>query len=137
MKPSASDLESIDELNAVVLSKEEVFKVLDYARWTHDIGVCDAMMGALTIKKLFEDSPNKAKVILFRLEALAVMMENNELRNWLNADGSSVTPAAQKALMAAATEHPLSVINGDIAFEKESFLRRILESAEAEGCGNH
>lgn len=137
MKPSASDLESIDDLNAVVLSKEELFKVLNYVGWTHETGMCNTMTGWLTIKKLFKDVPNKAKAILFRFEALSVMMENDELMNWLNTDGSSIIPAAREALMSAVAKHPLSVSNCHIAFEKESFLRRILESAEPEGRVNN
>ena len=66
------------------------------------------------------------------------MIENDELKNWLMADGGSVMPAiAHKALVSAAAIHPLSVINGEIAFEKESFLRRLLESAEYEGSDNN
>jgi hypothetical protein len=38
-----------------------------------------------------------------------------------------------KALVSAAADHPLSIINGDVLFEKESFLRRILEFAEPQG----
>ena len=41
------------------------------------------------------------------------------------------------ALISAAANHPLSIINGDITFEKESFLRRILELAEPEGSDNN
>jgi hypothetical protein len=62
------------------------------------------------------------------------MTEKDGLENWPNADGSSVMPAAREALISGAAEHPLSVINGGIAFEMGSFLRRILESAVLEGC---
>jgi hypothetical protein len=40
---------------------------------------------------------------------------------------------ALKAMISAAAYHPLSLINGDVLFEKESFLRKVLEFAEPQG----
>ena len=138
MKPSASDLNSIDDLNAVVLGEEELCIIINKAKWASEIGMCPMMTGLVTIKKLFDEIPEKAKAIIYRFHALSMMIENDELKNWLMADGGSVMPAiAHKALVSAAAIHPLSVINGEIAFEKESFLRRVLESAEYEGNDNN
>ena len=83
-----------------------------------------------TTMQLFPAASHKAKAIIFRLHALAVMMENNELKNWLQPDGAKIVPGAQKALIAAVAHHPLSLIDGDISFERESFLQRVLEFAE-------
>jgi hypothetical protein len=138
MKPSASELNSIDDLNAVALREEELFIIINKAKWASEIGMCPMMTGLVTIKKLFDEIPEKAKAIICRFQALSMMIENDELKNWLLADGGSVMPAiAHKALVSAAAIHPLSVINGEIAFEKESFLRRVLESAEYEGSDNN
>ena len=62
-----------------------------------------------------------------------IMMERNELKNWMQPGGPTFTPEGQTAAIAAVTHHPLSLVNGDISFEKESFLQRILESTEAQG----
>jgi hypothetical protein len=139
MKSDASDNGSIESLNAVVLKEEELYKVINDAIFAHDIGMCSMMSGWVTTKKLYEDNiPDKAKAILARLQALTVLIENDELKNWLLVDGTRVPPAiARKALVSAATNHPLSIINGDVTFEKESFLRRILELAETLGRGNN
>lgn len=138
MKPSASELNSIDDLNAVALREEELFIIINKAKWASEIGMCPMMTGLVTIKKLFDEIPEKAKAIIYRFQALSMMIENDELKNWLMADGGSVMPAiAHKALVSAAAIHPLSVINGEIAFEKESFLRRVLESADYEGNDNN
>ena len=138
MKPSASDLDSINDLNAVVLKEEELFEVIDAYRRTRGIGLRRAMKSVISEKKVYEETPDKAEAILFRLQALSMMMENNELSHWVLDEGTSVMPAiANRALVSAAAEHPLSLIDGDIAFEKESFLRRILELAEPEGSDSN
>jgi hypothetical protein len=134
MKTGASDLKAIDDLNAIVLNEEEMFKVLYDASRTYQRGMCSHLIGWLTAKKIYDEIPEKAKAILARLDALSVMVASNELDSWLPSDEIKVMPAiAHKALVTAAAVHPLSIINGDITFEKESFLRKILEIAESEG----
>jgi hypothetical protein len=56
------------------------------------------------------------------------------LKKWLQAGEAGVMPAEHKALMSAVANHPLSITNVDIASEKESFLRRILELVKLEDC---
>jgi hypothetical protein len=50
MNPSTSDLKSIGDLDAVVLTQKEQFRVLNYVGYTHAIGLCDTMTGGLAIK---------------------------------------------------------------------------------------
>jgi hypothetical protein len=138
MKQSESNSESVDDLNAIMLKEGELFKVINDARWAHEIGMCSLMTGRLAVKKLYDEIPGKANAILARLEALSIMMKNDELKSWLLSDEISVMPAiAHKALVSAAAVHPLSIINGDITFEKESFLRKILEVSETLGSNNN
>ena len=138
MKPSASDLNSINALNTVVLKEDELFKVIDDYKRFRDLGICPQMTGVISEIKVCEETPEKAKAILLRLQALSEIIEDDVLRDWILADGISVMPTiAHKALVSAAAEHPLSIINGDITFEKESFLRKILELAEPEGSNNN
>ena len=62
------------------------------------------------------------------------MIANDELGDWILGYGTSIMPTiALKAMVSAAAYHPLSIINGDVLFEKESFLRRVLEFAEPQG----
>jgi hypothetical protein len=42
-------------------------------------------------------------------------------------------PVAHRALVSTAAVYPLSLINGDMMFDKESFLGRILELVEPDG----
>ena len=123
----------VSYLNSVRLEEEDVVEAIRVAIDAYDTGECHLMTGISTTMQLFVTAPHKAKAIIFRLQALAIMMENEELKNWIQVDGVTVLPAAQKALISAVTDHPLSFIDGDISFEKESFLQRVLESAKPQG----
>jgi hypothetical protein len=120
-------------LNAITLEEDDVIEAIRVAIDAYDSGECHLMTGVITTMQLFATAPQKARAVIFRLQALAIMMENDELKNWIQRGGTAVVPAAQKALISAVADHPLSLINGDVSFEKESFLRRILESAEPQG----
>jgi hypothetical protein len=133
MESGAPDRNLIDALNAIDLNEEELFEVIKNVRLVHKVGAGSQEVGEIAQKEIYEKIPSKTQAILTRLQALSVMIENNELNRWLLADGASITPAAHKALVSAAANHPLSIINGDIAFEKESFLQKILELVEPEG----
>jgi len=133
MKSDAPDQDLVDTLNAIALDKEELFKVINDVRLAHELGECFMMTGWIAKRRLFEALPHKAEAILTRLQALSEMMETDELKRWILSAGFSLMPVAHRALVSAAADHPLSIINGDITFEKESFLIRILELAESEG----
>ncbi len=130
MEPS---IELVRDLNAVKLKKEDLFLAIKASSDACQNGDCHVMTGAITTMQLFVAEPNKAKAVVFRLQALGLMIENNDLKNWIRADGISPAPIISKRiLVSAAAEHPLSLIDGDILFEKESFLQRVLELAEPE-----
>jgi len=134
MRASARNFDLIEDLNSVLLKEEELFKVIDDYRQARDAGMCSVVTGRIAEKTLSSENPGKAKAILCRLQALSQMIENRDLNNWLFSDGICVMPSiANKALVSAAAVHPLSVIDGGIKFEKESFLARILELVETEG----
>ncbi len=138
MNPSELDQGLVNELNAVALDKEELFKFInDYDR-IREIGICSKVSGIMAEKKLHKETPDKAKAILVRLQSLSAMIEKDDLKNWLLTNEARVKPTiANMALISAAASHPLSIINGGITFAKESFLQRILELAEPEGSDNN
>jgi hypothetical protein len=136
MKPSASESD-LSALNAVVLKEAELFSVIDEFEKLREIGICSKLAGSIVENRAYEENPEKAKAILVRLEVLSMMIENDELKDWLSDENIGVMPAiANKALIAAAAKHSLSIIDGDTTFEKRSFLRRVLELAEPEGSTN-
>ena len=134
IQSSTPDFGSIEDLNSVLLKEEELFKIIDEYRRARDAGMCSMVTGRIAEKTLASENPEKARAILCRLQALSQMIEDRDLKHWLLSEGICVMPSiANKALVSAAAAHPLSLIDGDIKFEKESFLRRILELAETEG----
>ena len=130
--PIKASAEFVDSLNTVKLKEEEIIVAIGAALDSAHSGEC-YMRSMMTAIELFPTAPHKARAIIFRLQALAVMMERNELKSWRQPGGATFTEAAQRAVIAAVTCHPLSLVDGEIAFEKESFLQRILEAAESHG----
>jgi hypothetical protein len=134
MKPTDSDLYLLSVLNSVSLKTSELLRVVKATIKAHEEGKPHHVMGAIATIKNFSGNSNKVTAIVFRLQALAKMVEKNELRYWILANETGFSPTiAHRALISAAARHPLSFINGDFVFEKEPFLRSVLELAEPEG----
>ena len=122
------------DLNTVRVKEEDLSKALAAAKRAQEEGETSNWTGILTTIRLFNNSPEEAKAIIFRLQALARMIANDELGDWILGYGNSIMPTITlKAMVSAAASHPLSIINGDVLFEKESFLLKILEFAEPQG----
>jgi hypothetical protein len=130
--PIKANAELVDSLNTVRLKEEEIVEAISATLESADSGEC-CLRSLTTTIRLFPSAPHKARAVIFRLQALAAMMERNELKDWMQPGGAALTPTGQMAVIAAVTFHPLSLVNGDIAFEKDSFLQRILESATSHG----
>jgi hypothetical protein len=134
MESSAMESNFLNGLNEIRVKETDLSKALAAARRAQAEGETDNWTGILTTIRLFNDSPEEAKAIIFRLQALAKMIANDELGDWILGYGTSMMPTiALKAMISAAAYHPLSLINGDVLFEKESFLRKVLEFAEPQG----
>jgi hypothetical protein len=77
---------------------------------------------------------DKAAAIMIRLNVLARMADNGDLYPRMAANDPGFSPSvAYKALTSAAVQHPLSLIDGDFIFDRESFLRSVLELAKPAG----
>jgi hypothetical protein len=134
MESKAMESNFLSNLNTVHVKEEDLSKVLSAARRAQEEGETNNWTGILTTIGLFNNSHEQAKAIIFRLQALARMISSDELGDWILSYGTTMMPTvALKALVSAAAHHPLSIINGDVLFEKESFLRRVLEFAEPQG----
>ena len=130
--PVRVDTEFVTSLNDIKLKEEEIVQAINAAVESSDSGECHFRSSVVTTMQLFPAAPQKARAIIFRLQALSTMMQENELNNWMLPDGSQIVPGAQKALIAAVAHHPLSLIEGAVLFEKRSFLGRILEFSETQ-----
>lgn len=130
--PVKANAEFVDSLNAVQLEEDEIIAAIQATLESADSGEC-YLRSVTSAIELFPRAPHKARAAIFRLQAFAIMMERNELKIWMQPGGATFTGTGQRAVIAAVTSHPLSLVDGNITFEKESFLRSILEFAESEG----
>jgi hypothetical protein len=131
--PTAADLNLLRYLNAVRLKEEEVSRALTAAKKACRNGETNEIAGIMIVARLFDNAPDKAKAIIFRLQALAKLIANLEFEDWVLGNECFVPAFAQEALISAAVDHPLSMVDGDISFEKKSFLRRAFELADSPG----
>jgi hypothetical protein len=84
--------------------------------------------------RLYPNDPDKVKAIIFRLEALARLLVNEGAPGWTLSlpDGSDLT---QEAVFAAAAVQPLIEQQGEVAFDRETFLEKVLELADLDQIG--
>ncbi len=129
--PIAASAEFVCRLNSIRLEEEEIASAIRAAIEACDSGESYVWSSIGTAMQLFPIQ--KARAVIFRLQALVMMMERKELRNWTESDGIKIIPGGQKALIAAVASHPLSIIDGSISFEKESFIKKIIEFSEPPG----
>jgi hypothetical protein len=134
--PVKANAEFVDSLNAVELEEEEIVEAISATLEAADSGECN-LRSVTTPIYLFPTAPQKARAVIFRLQALAMMMERNELKNWMQPGGAAFTPAGQMAVIAAVNQH-LRHSSGDLSY---SFIppyqlgRQICHHAEASRMG--
>jgi hypothetical protein len=132
MKKSESDLQLLNIVNSVILKTSELLKVIRATTEFREGG--NNRRVAIASIRSFRGSSDKATAVILRLQALAKMAEKNELEHWVLASQTPFSPMiAHRALISATARHPLSLVNGDFVFEKEAFLRSVLELAKPEG----
>jgi len=131
--PTGADQILLRDLNAVRLKDEEVARVLAAAKMACRNGETGDTAGIMIAVRLFEKAPDKAKAIIFRLQALARLIASLDFEDWVLGNGHFIPAFAQESLISAAVDHPLSLVNGDISFEKKSFLQRAFELTESQG----
>lgn len=135
MNPSPSDMKMLDELNAIRLTQKDVLRVVKRAAKEHVKGGDNTDLAICTSVIVFEKHPEKGKAVYFRLQALARLMKQDSLKGWTITGAEEDGTFANGAVFAAAAEQPLMLVDGDVSFERESFLKRVLELAESQGRG--
>jgi hypothetical protein len=130
MNPNA-DL--LSDLNAVTLEEENWREVIKATIEAYAKGDYHKLTDVIEALQFHNHTPDEAKAIIFRLQALGLMIKNNDLKDWIRLYETGAVRSVQKALISATAQHPLSLIRGDILFEKESFLKRVLELADSAG----
>lgn len=133
--PSPSELKMLNELNSVRLTQKDVLRVVKRAAKEHLKGGDNTDLAICTSVIVFEKQPEKGQAVFFRLRALAKLMRQDGLRGWTITGAEEDGTFANAAVFGAAAEQPLIFVDGDAAFERESFLKRVLEIAEPRGRG--
>jgi hypothetical protein len=90
---------------------------------------------AITAVVLFAGTtPHKAKAVMFRVEALARLLDAEGAPGWTLPlpNGALLT---QEAVFAAAAAEPLIEHEGEVAFDRQKFLARVLEMADLDQIG--
>jgi hypothetical protein len=130
--------DSLAEINAIKISKEELWELAadsdDYHRNNpHEEPCFEA--GVAMIANRVKGDFRKAHAIWCRMNALAQIVAAGDAPGWtlpMLPNGSIPTMAA---MFTAAAVHPLIDSQNGPAFDRASFLDRVLEEAEPEGHG--
>lgn len=121
----------IARINAIVITEEEIVEVVEE---TEEINPEDRNWEASTfmVARLHPGDFEKVGAIVFRMEALTRLLAKAGAPGWTlpeTADGGILT---QEAVFAATAVQPLVEQDGEVAFEQEAFLQKVLELADLE-----
>ncbi len=123
-------MEYLNRINEAEVTFQDLWHIAGEAEEARDL---ENIM--FLIAKRFHGQPSKGSAVLFRLQALARLLEEHGAPGWAlppQADGAIPT---QEWVFAAAAVQPLVLINEEPSFEHEPFLNKVLELAEVEGRG--
>ncbi len=133
MEPSVGDLKMLAELNAVHVKPRDVVRLVKAVTKRHVKGGDNTELAQITSVIIFQNRPDVGRAVYFRLEALARLMDQHGLKGWTMKGDEDAAEFVNGVVFTAVAQEPLVIIDGKIAFERESFLKRILKLAEPEG----
>jgi hypothetical protein len=118
---------AVEEANNTPVLKTELLRVIQEVD-TSTPESRDWEGHAITAVRLFEDA-DKVKAIMFRLDALVSLLTGEGAPGWtlVLPNGAVLT---QEAVFAATAMEPLIESEGQVAFDRERFLDRVLEIAD-------
>lgn len=121
----------LDRINSVSVSKDDLWELARDAQNFKGEPCFEA--GLFLISRRVHGDFHKTSAIMFRMEALVRLLKEEGLPGWTlpqQPDGSYPTA---EAVFAAAAVQPLIEQENDVVFEREAFLKKVLELAEPEG----
>jgi hypothetical protein len=124
----------IAECNSVPILSEDLTRVVEEVD-TSSPETRDMVGHAITAVRLFNGDPDRVQAIMFRLEALVnLLLQEESVTAWTITlpDGSVLT---SEPIFGAAATQPLIESKGEVAFDRESFLAKVLELAEVDQIG--
>jgi hypothetical protein len=125
-------MDLLDELNAVVISPEELNSLLDEAgAWTAE-GRGGEDAGLYLVAQHYRGDHIRAFAVYSRLQALAQLVATAEDKRWSLSPLSDGSIPTRIEVVAVAASHPLVRVGNSFSFERSSFFSRVREVAEAE-----
>ena len=127
-------MDYLQRINETAVTFEDLWKIAGEAEDIgNDGGGFEDLMRLIT--KHFHGQPSKASAVLFRMQALASLLESKGAPGWALPPQKDGAIATQEWVFAAAAVQPLVIIDEQPSFEHEAFLNKVLELAETEGQG--
>jgi len=125
-------MSNLDSVNDIAVSFEDLWLI---AADTENLDAEDRNLETFMfiIAQRFNKEPQKAGAVLLRIKALVRLLINEGVPGWTlpkQPDGGTPT---REWVFAAAAVQPLIEVGKDVAFERETFLKKVLELAETEG----
>lgn len=129
-KPSASDRGLLRRINKVSITKDDV---LEFVRETGELDPESRDFTGLSVTaiRLHPGDVDKVGALMFRMEALARLIESPHMKGWTYPKAPDGGTWTSEPVFAATAVQPL-ILNeaGKPAFEPRSFMHKVLELAE-------
>jgi hypothetical protein len=127
------EINLVDRINSVQVTKHDLWKITVDAQNCKEEPGFD--VGLSIINQCCDGDFHKASAIMFRLQALVNLIKAETLPGWTLPQQSDGCFPTDEAVFAAAAVQPLVQKENDLVFEREAFLRKVLELAEPKGEG--
>ena len=126
-----STRELIAFTNSVPVSVEDLTSLVDEIEMSQP-EMRDWQSSAIVAVRLFNGDPDKVEAVMFRLEALMrLLIADKSQTPWTISLPDGVILTSEPVFAAAACE-PIVENAGEVAFDREKFLSKVLELAEVD-----
>jgi len=88
---------------------------------------------SVLLARLHSGNPDKALAIEFRMHALSRLTDENPPKGWTLPEQSDGAVPINEAMFAAAAVEPIIYEDGEVAFDRESFMNKVLELSDTDG----
>ena len=119
------------QASSVTISKEDLYQVaIETSKLK--VGTRNFEGFTYTLARMFSGEPDKAGAIMFRMLALAQLLDEEAALEWILLKHPDGSLAAKKPLFAAAAVQPLIEKDGGIGFDTMTFLDEVADFAKHE-----
>ncbi|MEW6330271.1 MAG: hypothetical protein AB1560_02320 [Pseudomonadota bacterium] len=123
---------AVDSVNNIVVSFDDLW---DIAADAEGVDAESRNLETLMyiIARRFKNEPQKAGAVLLRMQALAGLLIKEGVPSWTLPQQPDGAIPTQESVLAAAAVQPLIEVGNNVTFEREPFLKKVLELSETEG----